>query len=71
MESDLGDVLIEKDTEFTCPYCNVAQWIRVDPSEGTRQQMVSDCEICCQPIVVRVVFDGEALESFFVERENG
>jgi len=62
--------VIEDDFKFSCPYCDASQLIRFDISGGAKQQFVSDCEVCCQPILIRVEFDSESLVSFSAEQEN-
>ena len=62
--------MIESDSEFSCPYCGTQQTIRLDASGGSKQQFVSDCEVCCQPILICVAFDAESLTGFSAERES-
>ena len=62
--------MVENDSEFSCPYCGAGQTIRLDASGGSKQQFVSDCEVCCQPVLICVEFDGESLTSFSAEKEN-
>lgn len=35
---------------FECPYCMEQNSVEIDPSQDVDQQMIQDCEICCQPI---------------------
>ncbi|MGA7617362.1 MAG: CPXCG motif-containing cysteine-rich protein [Thermoanaerobaculia bacterium] len=37
-----------------CPYCGEANEILVDPTGGSVQQYVEDCQICCAPWQVLV-----------------
>ena len=48
------------DHEFsvTCPYCGETVDIFVEPD--VRGSFVQDCEVCCNPWMVRVEDDGEA-----------
>lgn len=48
MEEDLFRV--------TCPYCGETAEIYVEPDVGG--QFVQDCEVCCNPWLVRVTRDG-------------
>lgn len=48
---------------FDCPYCGESITMLVDPSEGD-QQYIEDCEVCCNPIGVRLRVSGGLLESF-------
>jgi hypothetical protein len=44
--------------QVICPYCGEAVEIYVEPDE--RGQFVRDCEVCCNPWLVRVMRqDGE------------
>jgi hypothetical protein len=53
---------LEADVAYTCPYCLEENFLGVDPSGGSRQQLIEDCPVCCRPIVfsVRVDADGDA-----------
>lgn len=44
-----------------CPYCGEENEIEVDPTAGSRQSYVEDCQVCCRPwaVKVRVASDGE------------
>ena len=62
---------LETDIAYLCPYCGEENHLGVDPSGGSRQQLVEDCPVCCSPIRfgLRIERDGDAvIES--VEAEN-
>ncbi|NNE44017.1 MAG: CPXCG motif-containing cysteine-rich protein [Gemmatimonadetes bacterium] len=42
--------------DASCPYCGVSLELLVDVSAGA-QHYVEDCEVCCNPMEVRVVID--------------
>jgi hypothetical protein len=42
--------------EVTCPYCGEPGEVYVEPDVGG--QFVQDCEVCCNPWLVRVVRGG-------------
>lgn len=42
-----------------CPYCGESVDVLVDLAGGAVQEYVEDCEVCCRPWAVRVVFDAE------------
>ena len=46
----------------SCPYCGERLDLLIDPSAGD-QHYTEDCQVCCQPMVVRVQFgfDGVAV----------
>ena len=54
---------------FQCPYCARDISIFVDPSGGRQQSFISDCEVCCRPIVFTLEFDGEELTQFDAVKE--
>jgi hypothetical protein len=45
-----------------CPYCAESLQIQLDLSAGS-QEYIEDCQVCCQPILVRFEVDGGTLES--------
>ena len=47
---------------FQCAGCGEWNETGVDASVGTRQSYVEDCQLCCKPNVLRVVWDMEAGE---------
>ncbi|MFA5060211.1 MAG: CPXCG motif-containing cysteine-rich protein [Candidatus Omnitrophota bacterium] len=54
------DVLNEK--EFFCPYCGSCNTITLEPGQGKEYELITDCEICCRPIVVSIKMIGEEAE---------
>ena len=64
-DSDL-DADVDAVAHVSCPYCGEADELSVDPGGGALQEYVEDCEICCQPWLVRVRFDGEGQASVIV-----
>ncbi|MBK1886858.1 CPXCG motif-containing cysteine-rich protein [Marinobacter sp. DY40_1A1] len=61
--SALDSVLIQ------CPYCWETLDISVDPSVA-EQEYVEDCQVCCQPILLQVVFDDNLTPHVEVRAEN-
>jgi hypothetical protein len=47
---------------FQCPYCWEDISMLLDPSVS--QTYVEDCEICCNPIEITVIFHGGVLTHF-------
>lgn len=47
---------------FMCPHC--WQEISMLLDSAYSQTYVEDCEVCCNPIEIKVVFDNGSLESF-------
>ena len=52
----LGDGTAETSATVYCPYCNESVEITLDPSGGSTQEYVEDCEVCCQPWSVMVQY---------------
>jgi hypothetical protein len=48
---------------FQCPYCFEEISMLIDPSEPN-QEYIEDCEVCCNPITIKIALD-EAEISFF------
>jgi len=48
------------EAHFQCAGC--FEWVEttVDSSGGSRQQYVEDCQVCCQPNILTVVWDRSA-----------
>lgn len=55
------DALVEH--EFDCPYCGESITMLLDLSESD-QSYVEDCEVCCNPIELRVRARRGALTGF-------
>jgi hypothetical protein len=54
----LGDGTADTEVTVICPYCSEAVTIALDAGGGPVQEYVEDCEVCCQPWQVSVVFRG-------------
>ncbi len=52
-----GDPELETEAEVACPYCGEPVVLRLDPAGGTSQEYVQDCDVCCQPWLVRVRYE--------------
>ena len=57
-----GDGTADGEAVITCPYCGESIEIVLDAGSGSRQDYVEDCEVCCQPWRVSVLYqaDGSA-----------
>lgn len=51
---------------FQCPHCWEEISMLLDTSVR-HQKYIEDCEICCNPIEIKVAFDNEQLASFSAE----
>lgn len=52
-----GDPALETEAEVACPYCGEPVILKLDPAGGLTQEYVEDCEVCCQPWLVRVRYE--------------
>ena len=64
-DSDL-DVELNDVAPVSCPYCGEQSDVFVDPGGGATQEYVEDCEVCCQPWLVHVTFNGDGQASVSV-----
>jgi len=50
---------MELECTFICAYCFQENSATVDPTGGTHQEYVEDCEVCCRPnlLVISVAPD--------------
>jgi hypothetical protein len=52
-----------------CPYCGEAITVFADPSVP-EQEYVEDCQVCCQPILLRVTVTLQGEATVESRREN-
>lgn len=55
--------ILMKEHYFTCPYCWESISMLLDNSIS-KQQYIEDCEVCCNPIQVNVLFVNSELLDF-------
>ena len=60
-EFPLGDGTADGEATVNCPYCGEAVEITLDPGGGTHQDYVEDCEVCCQPWRVEVLYQTDGV----------
>ena len=58
------------EAEVACPHCGEVVSITLDPQGGASQVYTEDCEVCCQPWLVRVRFDPEGNPQIRVEQSQ-
>jgi hypothetical protein len=63
----LGDGTADTVATVMCPYCGEQNEIAVDPGGGGSQDYIEDCEVCCRPWRVTVVYDGTGAAHVAVE----
>lgn len=57
----------EEEVFFQCPYCGETISFLVEELYGN-QSYIEDCEVCCQPIQIRLRAEDGKVSSFDVER---
>lgn len=60
----------EEDYEYSCPYCGETLSLKVDLSGGRRQAFVTDCEVCCKPIQIRLTLEDGEIADFSADAES-
>jgi len=53
---------METNFNVQCPYCGEYIWIEFYPEDGNKQEMVVDCEVCCNPILYVVNFKADDID---------
>ena len=53
---------------FPCASCGEWNETPVDPSAGSNQSYVEDCQVCCRPNLLRISLDPET-EAFVITAE--
>lgn len=43
--------------QYRCAYCGEINDTFVDPSQGTGQTYIEDCQVCCRPNLLSVYVD--------------
>ena len=49
---------METNYSVQCPYCWEKIWMEFYPEDGDHQETITDCEVCCNPILYIVTFSG-------------
>ncbi|MFZ4713218.1 MAG: CPXCG motif-containing cysteine-rich protein [Bacteriovoracaceae bacterium] len=62
--------MAQTDFKVKCPYCFEAICMEFYPEEGEVQEMIIDCEVCCQPILYRVEFSAHNKPRLTVDRSG-
>lgn len=55
----MGDGVADLTADVHCPYCGEPVEIALDPGSGSHQDYIEDCQVCCQPWRVSVLYDEE------------
>ena len=55
---------------FICPHCVERIESAADPSQGSTQSYIEDCQVCCRPIIINVAVDLYGSIDLNVTNEN-
>lgn len=50
---------VNEDCSYVCDSCGEEIVIPIDPTQGTEQEFVEDCPVCCCPNVVTVQIEDD------------
>lgn len=56
--------------DIHCPCCGESITVFIDDSAGDHQQYTEDCQVCCKPITIDVVLDGEGVPRVSAHSED-
>ena len=59
-----------EEKQAQCPYCWEMQYFEIDPSVEN-QEYVEDCQICCNPILIRVLVGFDDIEIQTAKEDEG
>ncbi|MBM3802906.1 MAG: CPXCG motif-containing cysteine-rich protein [Acidimicrobiia bacterium] len=60
---------MEESRRVDCPYCGQRFYVFVDVSAGN-QRVIEDCQICCQPIELRISIEDGEIEEILADPAN-
>ena len=61
--------VVSTEAAYVCDACGEEIVIPIDVSQGTTQEYVEDCPVCCRPNVIHVEFDDLREVRVWAERE--
>jgi hypothetical protein len=67
----LGDGVADTGATVQCPCCGELVEIVLDPGSGTHQHYVEDCQVCCRPWHVTVVYGPDGAAEVWAEAADG
>lgn len=62
--------MLFEEKSYTCPYCGEELVMEVNSQDGESQDFVSDCDVCCKPIVYSILFSDDEIEHFHASRDD-
>ena len=61
---------METEAHYICDACGEEIVIPLDFSEGSSQQYVEDCPVCCRPNLIHVEIEGDGAARVWAEPEQ-
>ncbi|MCA9394339.1 MAG: CPXCG motif-containing cysteine-rich protein [Candidatus Omnitrophica bacterium] len=55
---------VSEEYNYACPCCGGDNSLLIDLTAGSRQQFVTDCEVCCRPLVISLCLSGTDITDF-------
>ena len=62
--------MMQTEITYICNACGEDIVIPLDPSQGSEQQFVEDCPVCCRPHVIHVQIDPDGEATAWAEPEQ-
>ena len=59
---------VTQSCDYECAYCGETNSTFVDPSQGSTQEYIEDCQVCCRPNLLTVFYD-EWEQEFMIRAE--
>jgi hypothetical protein len=57
-QSDVeADLSLPDSASYLCDYCNEANQVSIDMSDGMHQEFIEECRVCCRPNVIHMEID--------------
>lgn len=61
---------MQTEATYYCDSCGEEIVIPIDPTQGTSQQYVEDCPVCCRANLLRIAIDDEGTARVRAEAEQ-
>ena len=61
---------MQNEASYICAFCGEEIVVPVDLSEGSSQEYVEDCPVCCRPNLIHVEIDDEGEANVWGEAEQ-
>ncbi len=61
---------MQDEANYICAFCGEEIVVPLDLSEGSSQEYVEDCPVCCRPNLIHIEIDEEGEASVWAEAEQ-